>query len=52
MVNPSTSRSIDRPSPSAAQTRATLRRRATSTPAARKISATQGSQLPTAMIVR
>ena len=42
MVSPSTSRSIDRPTPSAAQTRATLRRRATRTPAVRKMSATQG----------
>ena len=48
MLNPSTSRSMDRPSPAAAQTNATLRRRATRTPAVRKISATQGSQPPIA----
>ena len=44
--NPMRSTSIDRLRPIAAQTRAMLRRRATRTPAVRKISATQGSQVP------
>ena len=50
--NPMRSSSIDRLRPIAAQTRAMLRRRATRTPAVRKTSATQGSQVPVAMIRR
>ena len=52
IANARRSRNIDRLRPIAVQTRATLRRRATKTPAVRRISATQGSQVPTAMIAR